>query len=65
MPLQLPGGPELLVIFLILVLVVVLYLGLPVFLAYLVYRYMDRKNSYDEQIRELEREVEALRSRVD
>ncbi|SFL02613.1 hypothetical protein SAMN04487950_2026 [Halogranum rubrum] len=60
-PLQIPGGPELLII----ALTFALYLAIPVLVARVVYSYMDGKNSYDERINALEAEVEELRRRVD
>ncbi|EJN60622.1 hypothetical protein [Halogranum rubrum] len=65
LPLQIPGGPELLIILLTLLFTAVLALALPAVIAYVVYRHLSRKNSYDERIHALETEVEELRRRVD
>ncbi|WP_262179078.1 hypothetical protein [Haloarcula laminariae] len=52
----LPGGPELV----ILLLVLVVYLALPVLLIVVVYNFLDGKRGYQKRIAELERRVEEL-----
>jgi hypothetical protein len=60
-PLQIPGLPELLIV----VLVLLIQLAFPMFLALVVYQFMDGRNAYEERIAELEAEVETLRRRVE
>jgi hypothetical protein len=56
-PLQgIPGGPELVVLPLLLL----LYVGLPVLLIVVVYNFLDGKRGYQQRIADLERRVEEL-----
>ena len=56
-PLQgIPGGPELVVLPLLLL----LYVGLPVLLIVVVYNFLDGKRGYQQRIADLERRVEDL-----
>ena len=56
-PLQgIPGGPELVVLPLLLL----LYVGLPVLLIVVVYNFHDGKRGYQQRIADLERRVEEL-----
>ena len=56
-PLQgIPGGPELVVLPLLLL----LYVGLPVLLIVVVYNILDGKRGYQQRIADLERRVEEL-----
>jgi sec-independent protein translocase protein TatA len=57
----LPGGPELLV----LVLLLVVLLAVPVLVFVFVFRTVSDRPNYEERISDLEREVEALRARLD
>jgi len=52
----LPGGPELV----LLLLVVAVYLVLPVLLIVVVYNFLDGKRGYQQRIADLERRVEEL-----
>ena len=56
MILQVPGGPELLLILLL----AVFFLGIPLLLIVGVYEYLDRKRGYERRIAALERRVDEL-----
>ncbi|MGM0590580.1 MAG: hypothetical protein ACQETI_02945 [Halobacteriota archaeon] len=55
-PLQVPGGPELLIILLIFG----LYLAVPILLIVVVYNFLDGKRGYEERIAALERRIDEL-----
>ncbi|MDG5758488.1 hypothetical protein QA600_03945 [Natronococcus sp. A-GB1] len=56
MILQVPGGPELLVVLLL----TVFFLGIPLLLIIGVYEYLDRKRGYERRITALEQRVDEL-----
>ena len=61
MLLQVPGGPELLVV----LLVFVVLLGVPAALIVVAYLFVRRRSGTRQRLGELEAEVERLRERID
>ncbi|ELY59248.1 hypothetical protein C491_07901 [Natronococcus amylolyticus DSM 10524] len=56
MTLQVPGGPELLVVLLL----TVFFLGIPLLLIIGIHEYLDRKRGYERRIAALEQRVDEL-----